>query len=127
MDPLRPYNPLDKKNLGDSIADALLERPTSPLPPKEGFNGAGIYAIYYVGEFDQYAPIVEANRGGQWTRPIYVGKAIPKGGRKGGQPLDARIGPVLYKRLKEHAKSIDEVENLSLSDFFCRYFEMVLI
>lgn len=28
-----PYNPLDKKNLGVSVADAMLSRPVSPLPP----------------------------------------------------------------------------------------------
>lgn len=42
-----PYNPLDKKNLGISVADALLARPMDALPPQEQFMGAGIYAIYF--------------------------------------------------------------------------------
>jgi hypothetical protein len=40
-----PYNPLDKKNLGISVADAMLSRPVTSLPPKEGFIAAGIYAL----------------------------------------------------------------------------------
>ena len=40
-----PYNPLDKKNLGVSVADALLARNVESLPLSEPFIGAGIYAI----------------------------------------------------------------------------------
>lgn len=121
MESPKPYNPLDKKNLGVSVADAMLQQPVSPLPPSAKFVGAGIYAIYYVGRYSHYAPIVQANRDDRWERPIYVGKAIPKGGRKGGLGLDAPVGTVLYNRLAEHAKSITEVENLEISQFFCRY------
>ena len=53
----QPYNPLDKKNLGISVADAMLNQPISPLPPGEKFVGTGIYAIYYVGDFPPYAPV----------------------------------------------------------------------
>jgi hypothetical protein len=53
--------------------------------------------------------------------PIYVGKAIPIGGRKGELQFDATIGSALYKRLSEHAESIRQVNNLSLPDFKCRY------
>lgn len=53
--------------------------------------------------------------------PIYVGKAVPAGARKGGFGLDAPTGAVLYNRLEEHAESIKASENLKLSDFFCRY------
>lgn len=47
---VQAFNPLDKKNLGESVAEALLQQPISPLPP-EPFIGAGIYAIYYEGKF----------------------------------------------------------------------------
>lgn len=120
LDNPTPYNPLDKRNLGDSIAEQLLAQPIGPLPPRIGFNGAGIYAIYYVGDFPHYLPLVEANKDDQWSRPLYVGKAIPAGGRKGGQ-IDAPVGNVLYKRLKEHGKSIAQVSNLESDHFFCRY------
>jgi hypothetical protein len=116
-----PYNPLDKKNLGISVADALLARPMESLPPQQQFMGAGIYAIYYAGGFPTYSKISEANRDGQFKIPIYVGKAVPAGARKGGFGLDAPPGAVLYKRLCEHAESIGNVKNLSVGDFFCRY------
>lgn len=115
-----PYNPLDKKNLGISVADAMLARPVSSLPPEERFVGAGIYAIYYVGDFEPYAPVAERNRDGRFEAPIYVGKAIPAGARRGGG-LGVTTGPVLFRRLNEHAQSIANVENLDLADFFCRY------
>lgn len=118
--PETPYNPLDKKNLGISVADALLARPVSPLPPENRFVGAGIYAIYYVGNYPAYAPIAERNRGGLFEAPIYVGKAIPAGARRGGG-LGVTTGPVLFRRLNEHAQSIAQVDNLELSDFLCRY------
>ena len=48
---IEPYNPLDKKNLGVSAATALLSSAVHNLPP-EKFIGAGVYAIYYRGEFE---------------------------------------------------------------------------
>ncbi len=115
-----PYNPLDKKNLGTSVADALLTRPVSALPP-EKFDGAGVYAIYYTGDFPAYAPIAAANRDGKFVRPIYVGKAIPAGARKGGIGLDADPGTVLHGRLSEHAESIRQAAGLNADHFKCRY------
>lgn len=117
-----PFNPLDKRNLGTSVADALLARPRSSLPPAEKFVGAGVYAIYYFGPFEPYRPIAERNKAndGQDT-PIYVGKAVPKGARKGGVGLDSEPGTVLYDRLAEHAESIRLAKNLNVEDFFCRY------
>ncbi len=116
-----PYNPLDKKNLGASVAEALLEQPVHPLGKVKPFRGAGIYAIYYVGDFPAYMPLVARNRGNKFEVPIYVGKAVPAGARKGGFGLDAEPGHVLYGRLSEHAESIELARNLELKDFFCRY------
>lgn len=115
-----PFNPLDKKNLGVSVADAMLTRPVSQLPP-ETFNGAGIYAIYYVGDYSAYEPLSNKNRDGKFQAPIYVGKAVPPGARKGGFGLGKPTGNVLYKRLAEHAESIRNTKNLRIEDFFCRY------
>ncbi len=120
MTPDTPYNPLDKKNLGISVAEAMLNAPISPLPPSERFIGAGIYAIYYIGDFQPYAPIAERNRDERFDAPIYIGKAIPAGARRGGG-LGVTTGPVLFRRLNEHAQSINQASNLELSDFFCRY------
>src|SRR5438552_9719634 len=54
-------------------------------------------------------------------QPIYVGKAVPPGARKGGFGLSTAPGPALFKRLNEHKSSIAAAENLKVGDFFCRY------
>ncbi len=115
-----PFNPLDKKNLGVSVADELLAQELEPLPP-EPFIGAGIYAIYYKGNYQPYKKISLATNKSKTTVPIYVGKAVPEGARKGGFGLDADPGKVLFKRLREHAASIEQVKNLKISDFLCAY------
>ncbi len=115
MSTSEPYNPLGKQHLGESIADALLRSDPDPLGEIETFNGAGIYAIYYAGDFGGYAPIAERNRDNQYEMPIYVGKAVPPGARKGNFGLGVDPGPALFKRLKEHAENIDQVENLDLA------------
>lgn len=115
-----PYNPLDKINLGKSVAGALLLQPVSPLEGTSGLIGAGVYAIYYTGPFPAYAPICVANKDGGFRQPIYVGKAIPEGSRKGGLTFDASQGPALRKRLSQHAASIRETDNLDVAHFHFR-------
>lgn len=115
-----PYNPLDEKNLGASVAEALLEKTPVPMNNIPPFVGAGLYAIYYTGNFPEYAPIAERNRGKKFQWPIYVGKAIPKGARKGGVGLGGAPGPELFNRLQEHKESIELAENLDIADFHCR-------
>lgn len=115
-----PYNPLDKKNLGRSVAEALLYRPVAPLSETAGLVGAGVYAIYYVGGFEPYQPVAMRNRAGKFEQPIYVGKAVPKGARKGGLTFDASLGRALRDRLRQHATSIDEAQNIRLADFHYR-------
>ena len=122
----RPYNPLAKENLGKSVADALLERKFGPLPPPERFIAAGVYAIYYNGPFEAYSPLIQKNRiaarRGLAQTPIYIGKAVPAGARKGGFGLGSSPGLVLYNRLAEHADTIREAEStLILEHFRCRY------
>lgn len=121
MEKPTPYNPLAKHNLGVSVADALIESPVHKLPPEKPFIGAGIYAIYYVGAFPAYKTISVRNRNERFEVPIYVGKAVPAGARKGGFGLDVPAGTVLYNRLKEHADTVASAPNLKLSDFHCRY------
>jgi hypothetical protein len=117
----QPYNPLVKLHLGESVVRAMLARPVVALPPPEPFIGAGIYALYYVGDFPAYRKIVEKNVGDAWAMPIYVGKAVPAGAQRGGYGLSELPGEVLYRRLREHAVSIQQATNLALSDFRCRY------
>ncbi|MDA2934215.1 Eco29kI family restriction endonuclease [Acidobacteria bacterium AH-259-D05] len=120
MPEIEVYNPLDKKHLAESVAKALLEQPVKPLPP-EPFRRAGIYALYYSGDFPAYRRISAQKTESMWAVPIYVGSAVPKGSRRGGFGLGKKPGKVLFNRLKQHANSIEQVENLDLSDFSCRY------
>lgn len=116
-----PYNPLDKRNLGASVAEALLGRKPRPLGELKAFHGAGIYSIYYRGPFPAYQRIAALNQGDDPQAPIYVGKAITEGGRKGSPLSDGAKTKALYRRLKEHAESIQSVAGLELADFACRY------
>lgn len=119
-DPL-PFNPLDKKNLAASVGEALLDSAPSPLGDIDVFKGAGIYAIYYLGKFDAYDQISDENADGRWASPIYVGKAIPSGGRKGGEQASALESRSLVGRLREHGESVRSANNLEIRDFWCRY------
>jgi hypothetical protein len=102
------------------VADALLRAPVHPLQNTGHLVGAGIYAIYYIGDFETYAPIKTRNTHNRFEQPIYVGKAVPKGARKGGLGFDAGKGNALRDRLRQHAASIDEASNLNLTDFHYR-------
>jgi hypothetical protein len=115
-----PFNPLDKRHLGESVGQAMLRQPAVSMADLKGFDGAGIYAIYYVGDFRGYEAIAERNKNDRFNAPIYVGKAVPKGARKGGD-LEASPGKVLFSRLMQHARSIEAASNLDIADFHCRY------
>jgi hypothetical protein len=117
-----PFNPLDKKNLGASVAEALITAKTHPLGSIPSFNGVGIYAIYYAGSFNAYQLISAANKNKIDPQvPIYVGKAVPPGARKGKAFADPLQSKSLFHRLAEHAESIRSAGNLDIGDFACRY------
>lgn len=119
---VRPFNPLDTKNLAIAVAKALLEKAARPLGDLPSFRGAGIYAIYYLGSFDTYQPMARVNRDRGFPRwPIYVGRAQPPGGRRGGFNLAATDTTALHGRLRKHAESIRAVSNLEVGDFLCRF------
>lgn len=114
-----PYNPLSTENLARSIEQEMLRQPRRPLFDLRQTGGAGVYAIYYDGPHPLYGTLVES-LGSMIEKPIYVGKAIPKGGRVGGLTRDAMKGRPLGNRLSIHARSIGEATNLELSDFSAR-------
>jgi hypothetical protein len=58
-----PYNPLDKINLARSIEAEVLSRDVVPLGTTEAIFGAGVYVIYYRGDFAAYSPIANTNKG----------------------------------------------------------------
>ncbi len=96
------YNPTDPATFAEAIGNKLMvqdERPVNSLESVR-FYGSGLYALYYKGGFDAYAPV----RG--TSTPIYVGKADPSKGAK----TPKEQGDKLWSRLREHAKSIKEVE-----------------
>jgi hypothetical protein len=114
------FNPLDKDNLGKSVSSAILSQPFHALKDLKEFVGAGIYVIYYKGNFPLYAPIANANSN-DLCWPIYAGKAVPQGARKGNLVLDSLSGKDLFKRLNDHRKSIESANNLNINDFYCRF------
>ena len=77
--------------------------------------------VLFTGDFEAYKDLSAVNREGKFSRPIYVGKAVPAGARKGGIGLGADPGTALFKRLCEHLESVRAAENLNEEDFFCRY------
>ncbi len=113
----KPYDPLNYETITDNLVRRLLDRAPVSLPPGKVFSGPGIYLLYYKGDFAPYG----AYRFTEETQtPVYVGKAMPEGARKGGGEFDL-TKKSLHKRLKEHARSVEKVENLVLEDFQCRY------
>lgn len=112
--PKHVFDPTSPKVIGEMVAHTLLLQDKESLADavKHSFYGAGVYAIYYRGLFDCYAPISGKDH------PIYVGKADP-------DALHALTpqeqGARLFVRLKDHNRSLSSAENLNLSDFDCRY------
>ena len=115
------YDPLDYDNLARSVVDALLDRETIQLPPDETFVGSGVYALYYSGQLPFYSQIASSVP----PEPIYVGKAVLSGARKGSSGVSPEAGSALYRRLRDHAKSIAQAENLDLTEFRCRFLVLV--
>ena len=115
-----PFNPLDKANLAESIERALVfEKPRS-LQSIERFCGAGVYSLYYTGDFPAYKHLSKCNKV-FLDAPIYVGKADSRGRRKGGFLSEDASGVTLWKRLGDHASSIKQASNLDINDFQCRF------
>jgi len=96
------------------------DTPFHKLPPPVSFAGSGVYALYHLGDFDPYARMVNLNLNRETkNRPIYIGKAVPPGWRSArSQETDA---PVLYRRLREHTRSVQQAINLEVDNFQCRF------
>jgi len=109
-------SPAFQQLIQDSIT-FFQKTPIQPLPPAWKFNGTGIYGLYLSGNHPIYPAIANQNRK-QFILPIYVGKAVPSGWRQG--RVTQNNSTALYSRLREHSRSIEQVDNLILSDFHCR-------
>ena len=117
LDPvLRPesiFDPSDPNTSGRVVALTLVAQTKHPLAKIPEFYGAGVYAIYYRGNFGPYAPLKGVDH------PIYVGKADPDN-----QAAKDAVsqGTKLSRRLNEHARSIGKaVSTLDIDDFDCRF------
>jgi hypothetical protein len=114
------FNPLDKRNLGKSIVHALENIQPVKLANLTEFKGAGIYALYYTGKFAPYVPLQKLNSAAL-RHPIYVGKAVAAGSRKGNAEISGLDSGALRQRLREHADSIASVQDIEVADFSCKY------
>lgn len=115
-----PFNPLAMNNLAHSIVTRMMETKPTPLDKVPRFTGAGIYAIYYSGQFPAYEYLTFDNED-ELVAPIYVGKAVPAGGRRGMDIVTHANTRALADRIRQHANSIRSSTNLDLMDFSARW------
>lgn len=117
-DSLHVFRSEEFRSVVDDAVTFFKNTPLHPLPPTNRFIGSGVYGLYYQGDFEAYAPLAALCRT-ECVLPIYIGKAVPKGWRAGrvqeGEDAD------LLGRLREHARSIRQVNNLRTEDFQCRF------
>jgi len=94
--------------------------PVLSMPPPEKFHGTGVYAIYCIAKTGLYKKYNQINRT-SYHAPIYVGKAVPKGWRQArpNHSSDEKSYE-LHGRIREHSRSIEIGEGLSLENFRCR-------
>ena len=85
------WDPLTYENLMAGTVAHFEKQDRIPLDEVAEVKGPGIYALYYEGAMAEYQPIADG------ARPIYAGKAVPKGSRTGGEldiehPVHCGIG-----------------------------------
>lgn len=133
-----PYNPLTWPSLMAGLIARFEKQPTvglssipgarEPVEPgmrelvESSLRELGVYALYYRGPFEAYRAISAK------PKPIYAGKAAPKGGRTGYR-VGAKNQPgaenSLIARLRAHKRSLGGARNLALEDFEARYLPVV--
>lgn len=104
--------------IGDEAAAFFEKTPVYSLPPEATILELGVYAIYYVGKCPHYRHISAVNQKA-CILPIYVGKAVPSGWRKGRTKIDSSKSVI--GRLREHKNSISHAGNLNVKDFRSRF------
>lgn len=103
------------------VIDAIeffAQTPLHILPPVTRFIGGGVYALYYIGDFELYSKLSELNRQ-NCIYPICVGKAVPPGWRTG--RVRSSVTPDVYRRLGEHKRSLQQVTNIEVDNFRYRF------
>lgn len=90
------------------LSDIKSRAPANDKYRVELGNLFGVYVLYYRGPFELYRDLADVNRE-EFRKPIYVGKAVSKGGRIGGK----KDGP---QALPSSASDVeDDSDDLSLS------------
>ncbi len=113
------FNPF-KTNVRELLVSAFESQELLSLPPASVEVGCGVYALYYTGAHRAYRALSKSK-----TIPIYVGKAVVPGGRKGGGDSAKAVSNFVIKRLREHARTISSSKTLDLKDFECRWLLVV--
>lgn len=116
------FNPLDEVNLAIAVKNALESCEPVRMDQLKKFTGAGLYAIYYKGEFEAYE-MLSAQNADELIVPIYTGRAVPEGSRKGAVAdfTAASGGTKIFSRLGQHRTSIEGATNLNITHFWTRY------
>ncbi len=116
LDPVKQppviFDPTDPEVIGELIAHTLIVQPVHPMASVDQFYGSGVYAIYYNGDFEAYAPLKNTEN------PIYVGKADP--GELHAKTVEEQ-GTALSGRLRHHRGTIESAINLKVEHFTCRF------
>ena len=111
------YDPFTYETLMAGTVLKFEQQPLFPLAEDIRIFGPGIYCLVYTGDFDAYAEIADGNK------PIYAGKAVPPGSRRGDDG-DTSF-PALRNRIREHRRSIVAAGNLDVNDF--RYRSLAIV
>jgi len=107
--PASIFDPGNPRTIAFFIALALTSQDREKLSGVRDVHGAGVYAIYYKGDFPLYAKISCTET------PIYIGQAAPMSERA---RTPNEQGPRLSGRLNEHKRSIEKASaTLKISDF----------
>ncbi|MFB7126177.1 Eco29kI family restriction endonuclease [Kitasatospora sp. NPDC056273] len=107
------FDPLRPENLVHSVVERLRSVEAGSLVKAASWaRDSGIYAIYYFGAHELYAPVSGT------SVPLYVG-GVQKG--SGSVPMNAYLKPpAVSVRLDEHCRTLDQSRNLDPMDFCVR-------
>lgn len=119
----RRFDPLDYGSLAKTLADQLMESELAYLSDVERFEGSGIYALFYEGDFPAYSQLSRINVAHRGSFPIYIGEAVPRtltGGSFEFIDEEDSAKERLYQRIRQHKRSLSKAENLDVADFSCK-------
>lgn len=116
LDPVKQpqsvFDPSNPQLVARFVALTLLAQERYKLQRLDKFYGAGVYALYYSGDFPIYAKISGKEH------PIYVGKADPA---DPSAKIPTMQGERLASRLNDHRRNIEKAQNLKIEDFEYRF------